>query len=168
MKLPHVKPLVSDSEIAFQRVRYVSISVGNMAEKLMERLAEITAVEARVLLAIGEIPDSTATEISQKVSLTPVQVGRCISRLRSVNLVAAQPSLTDGRAVRLTLTAEGRKRHAIVYQISISVQQWAIRDLEPDVWAEFSRTLDILVASSQFSEEDVAELESRVTRRIGE
>ncbi len=165
-KSASLDPAISDSEIEFHRVRLVSISVGNMAEKLMERLASITAMEARVLLAIGELADPTATEVSQRASLTPVQVGRCISRLKSIKLVTARPSPTDGRAYRLLLTAEGKQRYAIAHQVSLSVQQWAIRDLEPGAWRAFSKTLDLLVASSQFSEADVSELESQVVQRI--
>lgn len=159
MKFTSVDSTPYDGDIAFFRVRLVSISVSNMAEKLMERLAQITALEARVLLAIGDAPGSTATEISLQTSLTPVQVGRCISRLKAIKLIVAHPCLLDGRAYKLLLTTEGKQRHAIAHHVSVVVQHWAIRRLQPAAWHEFSRTLDVLVESSRFSEEDVAKLE---------
>ena len=89
----------------------------NLAEKLTTRMVGLSVLESRVLLNVHAHPLSTPTEISARIMLTPVQVGRCVARLSQLALVSISAHVADGRSIQLKLTKKGcqgacdRRRH---------------------------------------------------------
>lgn len=68
---------------------------------------EISRVEASVLGAVAEQPQRV-TALAEREGLTQPAITRLVDRLRARGWVAREPDPDDGRAVLVTLTAEGR------------------------------------------------------------
>jgi DNA-binding MarR family transcriptional regulator len=102
--------------------------------------------------------DPTAAEVSTRINLTPVQVGRCVAKLKTAGLIKASVDVNDGRASRLSLQPKGTEVEALANKISTAVQRWAIRDLSAAEWKIFNSLLDRLLTSSQYTESDAVDL----------
>lgn len=63
--------------------------------------------EAHAVLALSAGAPLTQTELAQQIRLTKSTVSRLVSNLQSRGWVQRGPDGTDGRAVRLSLTAAG-------------------------------------------------------------
>ena len=148
--------------VNFQRVRAIALEIGGLAERVMARKVGLPVSEARVLAAIAEYPGSIASDIATRIALTPVQVGRSLSKLKSLDLVRTEVDLADARALRLWLQPAGLEAQARAAAVTQAVQHWAVRKLDPEQWAQFDQLLDLLLASARFNEADVAALEAQV------
>ncbi len=153
------------NDLGLQRIRAIAVSAGNLAEKLMARRVGISVAEARVLRALHDFPSSTASEIAARILLTPVQVGRCVARLRKMALLSVEPHVIDGRAMHLELTSRGKQAHVVASEVTSAVQAWTIRDLTPDEWSALDAILTTLERSTNYSESDVTLLVSTMTAK---
>lgn len=149
-------------------MRLIAIGVGQFAERLLSREVGLSVSDSRVLSAIAAVPDSTATEVSVRISMTPVQVGRCVAKLKSAGLVQASSDVNDARASRLSLTLKGREVETFANEIADAVQHWAIRDLSPEEWKVLDGFLDRLLKSSKYTEVDAVNLMALVCRPLAD
>jgi DNA-binding MarR family transcriptional regulator len=145
-------------ELAAYRVRRIAESILGMAEELFARHLGIRALEWRVLVKLAEAPGSISTEIGRDMLLTPVQTGRCLQKLREVNMVVAMPDPDDGRATRYTLTNPGRRAQEAGTRIVLEVQRHALRDFSAVEIVALNNLLERLMASSSYDEDDVERL----------
>lgn len=150
----HQMPPIVRSQIELQRLRQLALSIGKVAEHVYARCTRLSTEDARIVAVLHERPYSTATEIAKLTLLTPVQVGRRISRLRKLQYLVSEMDPLDGRAIRLRLSAEGERIHHQSREITTTVQAWAIRDLSDEEWQAFSNTLDKLLASMAAESQD--------------
>ncbi len=153
------------NDLGLQRIRAIAVSAGNLAEKLMARRVGISVAEARVLRALHDFPSSTASEIAARILLTPVQVGRCVARLKKMALLSVEPHILDGRAMHLELTPRGLQAHVVASEVTSAVQAWTIRDLTANEWSSLDAILTKLERSTNYSEADVKSLVSTMTAR---
>ena len=142
------------SNIDLQRLRHVALSIGQIADTVSRRSMSMSTEDIRILSALHDHPESTATEIAKLTLLTPVQVGRRVSRLKKVGHIVAKADCMDGRAIRLSLSPQGLQAWARTKLITQTIQAWAIRDITDAEWDEFSRTLNKLLASLNASEQE--------------
>lgn len=155
------------SPIELQRLRQFALSIGKVAEKISERSIGLSIEDARIVDVLHQHPYSTATEIAKLTLLTPVQVGRRISRLRKMHYLITEADRLDARAIRLRLSPEGERICQRSRDITANIQAWAIRDLTNEEWEVFSRILDKLLASVADKDQErhvselIAQLDSR-------
>lgn len=142
------------SNIELQRLRQVALSIGQVADTVNRRCIGLSTEDVRIVSALHSHPESTATEIAKLTLLTPVQVGRRVSRLKAAGYIAAKVDCLDARAVLLCLSVEGRRVYEKTKTITENIQAWAIRDITDDEWSAFSSTLDKLLASVNSDEQE--------------
>lgn len=154
------------SNIELQRLRQLALSIGTVANRVTATCMGLSTEDVRIVGTLHAHPGSTATEVAKQTFLTPVQVGRRILRLKKLNYLVGEVDPLDARAVRLRLSPEGERAFEQSHDITLGIQSWAIRDLEDDEWAVFSRILDKLLASAtaQSHEKQAAELIAQLKR----
>ena len=94
-----------------------SRSIDDVAEALPARVAVLTRlflkrtrisrIEAGVLAAVADGPQRI-TELAEREGCTQPAITRLVDRLQTRGWVVREPDRADGRAVLVTLTAEGR------------------------------------------------------------
>jgi DNA-binding MarR family transcriptional regulator len=140
------------------RIRRVAESILDLAEELFARHLDIRVLDWRVLVKLADAPGSIPTEIGRDMLLTPVQTGRCLQKLRDLNLVVAVPDPSDGRATRYTLTKPGRNAYEAGMKIVLEVQTFALRDMSAVETVALNGLLDRLITSTAYSPADVERL----------
>ena len=82
-----------------------------MSQELYQSGCGLSLPESRCLAAIGSSPGNlTVNEVAFETNLDKAQVSRTVKTLVDRGLVSKRPCPVDGRAVLLTVTADGRQR----------------------------------------------------------
>jgi DNA-binding MarR family transcriptional regulator len=81
--------------------------MGQAFSKELKRF-QITLTEWRVLVALYHLPDQRLSDLAAHTSTEPSTLSRVVDGLLQRGLVARDRSGDDGRALALSLTAEGR------------------------------------------------------------
>jgi DNA-binding MarR family transcriptional regulator len=165
MHKPPTRASKGQTDLRLHRIRAVAVASGSLAERLLLRRVGISVAESRVLRALNEHPGSTAAEVGSSILLTPVQVGRCVARLRKLKLVRSAPHAIDGRAMELSLTQRGEEAHVAAAEITSVIQYWTIRNLNCEEWSALDALLDKLVRSTEYAERDIDELVSSLSAK---
>jgi DNA-binding MarR family transcriptional regulator len=79
------------------------------ASARMARTLGITGQQRMTLRVIGRFPGITAGDLSDRLCVDAATVSTALARLEKKKLVTRQRDATDGRRVRVLLTAAGRK-----------------------------------------------------------
>ena len=82
--------------------RFWTREIGLLQEGLLDMPHSLT--EARVIYELGQVPETTATELAQVLDLDPGHLSRVLSGLAASGLVARKRSPDDGRRQLLSLT----------------------------------------------------------------
>jgi DNA-binding MarR family transcriptional regulator len=90
--------------------RFWTREIGLLGEGLLETPHSLT--EARVIYELGQVPETTASALTQVLALDAGHLSRVLARLESQGLVARRRSPADGRAQLVWLAAAGRAAFA--------------------------------------------------------
>lgn len=90
--------------------RFYTEKIGVLSERLYD--SAFSLAEARIIYELAHLPQASAAELSQKLSLDPGFVSRILRRLSERKLVSRTVSEHDGRRIDLGLTADGRQAFA--------------------------------------------------------
>ena len=85
--------------------RFYTRRLGVLREGLLG--SPLSLAEARLLFEINAQGETTAAALCQALDLDPGHVSRLLAKLAGRDLLAKQPSTTDGRQVQVSLTADG-------------------------------------------------------------
>ena len=85
--------------------RFWTREIGLLQEGLLDMPHSLT--EARVIYELGQVPETTATELVQVLDLDPGHLSRVLSGLAASGLVARKRAPDDGRRQLLSLTRAG-------------------------------------------------------------
>ncbi len=68
----------------------------------------ISMSEWRLILVLGQYPESTATELMRYTAMNKVRVSRAVKSLTEKQLISAKSHARDGRSRSLSLTSSGQ------------------------------------------------------------
>ncbi len=98
-----------DPDLTRQLDRLVVGSVAITARAIADAGADLTFVQWRVLLVVGEGPDgATVGEVAARIGSNQSPASRLIARMKGRGLLQSAKADPDGRVTRITLTAAGR------------------------------------------------------------
>jgi DNA-binding MarR family transcriptional regulator/GNAT superfamily N-acetyltransferase len=100
---------VSSSTVATLRAfnRFHTRLVGALDQCILDSPHSLT--ESRILFEIAHADALTAAELAKDLRLDPAYLSRALRKLAAAKLIDKRPSLTDGRALTLRLTRQGRR-----------------------------------------------------------
>jgi DNA-binding MarR family transcriptional regulator len=131
------------------------ISVSRLARRLRaERVArgvgtELSDTQLAALAALERHDEMTPGELAEHEKVQPPSMTRVIAALQERGLVTRAPHPTDGRQVKLTVTAQGRE---LVQQSRRLREAWLaqrLRELSPQERAALRAAAPILQRLSQ-------------------
>src|SRR4051794_19143728 len=77
--------------------------------KRMGKTLGVTGPQRLVIRVLGQLPDATASQISDILGLHPSTLTGVLSRLEREKLIQRRPDAVDRRRVRFRLTPGGRR-----------------------------------------------------------
>jgi DNA-binding MarR family transcriptional regulator/GNAT superfamily N-acetyltransferase len=100
---------VASSTVATFRAfnRFHTRLVGALDHRILDSPHSLT--ESRILFEIAHADALTAADLAKDLRLDPAYLSRALSKLAAAKLIDKKPSLTDGRALTLRLTRQGRR-----------------------------------------------------------
>lgn len=128
--------------------RTVVASVAITARVLAEVAPELTFIQWRVLVVVGEAPEGIAVgAIAAELGARMAATSRLIGRLRTRGLVATTKDTADARVTLVRLTRQGEDlRHAVVERrrtlLAWAVQQGGLTVADAPVAARLARVLE--------------------------
>jgi DNA-binding MarR family transcriptional regulator len=124
----------------------------DVQSKRMARDLGVTGPQRLVIRVVGQVPDSTATEISEVLGLHPSTLTGVLSRLEAQGMLQRRVDDEDRRRQRFRLTPAGRRidreRRGTV---EAAVRRALVR-AEPAMVERTEQMLALLVAELQRSE----------------
>lgn len=111
--------LESDEVEAWEGLLYVYVSVMRELESRFPREAGLSLRDFDVLATVAESPGRSLrmSDLARNVILSPSRLTRLVQKVEERGLVSREPDATDGRAVTVRLTSEGRLRHRAATRI---------------------------------------------------
>lgn len=108
--------------------RIVVASVAITARVLAEVAPDLTFLQWRVLVVLGEAPDGVAVSaIAAELGGRLAAASRLIGRMRARGLVATEKDATDARVTIVRLTETGAELRAAVVQRRWATLAWAVQ-----------------------------------------
>ena len=92
--------------------RFYTQHIGVLHEGLLESAFSLT--EARVVYELAQVDETTARDLCRQLALDAGYLSRILRRLRQSGVVGRVRSTDDGRRMRLSLTAKGRRAFAVI------------------------------------------------------
>ncbi|QOT77969.1 MarR family winged helix-turn-helix transcriptional regulator [Cupriavidus basilensis] len=139
-------PKLSLSDFATYRLhRIVKQFDRGIAQAYSETLG-LSLSEARTLAAIGEFGPFLVIDLARFANLDKSQASRAADHLIKQGLVRREPSPTDGRAVLISLSAEGKPLFEKIMRIAASRHETLVSALSPKERAVMERALGKLLA----------------------
>jgi DNA-binding MarR family transcriptional regulator len=139
--------------------------LGALVTALGDRMATAVAAEAgqhggtpAALVQLAEHPGLTIDELRRRLALSHSTVVRLVDRLVARELVARTPHERDARAVRLTLTAEGRAAASSVAAARLGVLRAALAELPAELPGELERVAETVLLALPRSADDSSQI----------
>ena len=133
--------------------------VGALVLTLSDVLLKVTQVEAPAnisaagLTLIGHIPGISIRALSLGLGLSHAGTVRLVDRMSADGLVERARSETDGRAVALYLTIDGKKREQMIHKSRRAALSTAMSSLSRDEYASLAQISEKLITSILKDEE---------------
>lgn len=142
-------PKLSLSDFATYRLhRIVKQFDRGIAQAYSEALG-LSLSEARTLAAIGEFGPFLVIDLARFANLDKSQASRAADHLIKQGLVRREPSPTDGRAVLISLSAEGKPLFEKIMRIASSRHETLMSALSPQERAVMELALGKLLAQAE-------------------
>jgi DNA-binding MarR family transcriptional regulator len=97
----------------------------------------LTIPEWRVMAVLGGSPGLSAREVATRTAMDKVQVSRAVETLMRARRVARTEDATDGRILRLSLTAKGRAIYDEVVPLALHLEDVFLSALKPEERRQF-------------------------------
>jgi DNA-binding MarR family transcriptional regulator len=91
----------------------------------------------RVMAVLGGSPGRSAREVAARTAMDKVQVSRAVETLMRAKRVARSEDATDGRILRLSLTAKGRAIYDEVVPLALHLEDVFLSALKPEERRQF-------------------------------
>ena len=111
-----------------------------IARHYSDRFA-LTIPEWRAMAVLGGTAGLSAREVAERTAMDKVQVSRAIESLMRAGRVQREADASDGRVMRLSLTARGRAIYDEVVPLALDLEQIFLSTLT----AQERRTLESLL-----------------------
>lgn len=124
----------------------LAVMAGQVSREFSCRYEErfgLSRSEWRVLAHLARSGTASVREIHAEADLDKSRVSRAASRLEASGLVEKRGHPTDGRLIRLSLTAAGRETMAELALMAAAYQDELVARIGPD-WEEVSGLIDRL------------------------
>lgn len=128
----------------------------------------IGVLEWRVLAHVAGISPCSAREITEGMAVDKGVISRTLWRLEKLALIAIEPDPTDGRAMVISLTAEGVSVHASLLPHARRRQASLLRDMTPDERRSLWLLLDKLTRTARTLVEEEAHIRRASRRKAAE
>jgi DNA-binding MarR family transcriptional regulator len=102
---------------------------------------ELTIPEWRAMAVLGGTSGLSAREVAERTAMDKVQVSRAIESLMRARRVQREADASDGRVMRLSLTAKGRAIYDEVVPLALHLEALFLSALTP----QERRTLEMLM-----------------------
>jgi DNA-binding MarR family transcriptional regulator len=112
-----------------------------IARQYSDRFA-LTIPEWRAMAVLGGAEGLSARDVAERTAMDKVQVSRAIESLMRARRVQRQADASDGRIMRLSLTAKGRAIYDEVVPLALHLEELFLSALS----AQERRALDALLA----------------------
>ncbi len=135
----------------YERLRYTILAAQREGDRrLTEALRDVglTTSQAEVLRVLEDQGPMTLRELGEYLICERGSPSRLVKTLIAAQLVAVSPDETDGRAMRLTLTARGNRLTARVRAVEIEFYAALRRSLSTQCAEEISSVLGGLIAGT--------------------
>jgi DNA-binding MarR family transcriptional regulator len=112
--------------------RLVTGAVAITARATSGRSSELTILQWRVLVIVGEEPGgATVTQVANRIGSQRSPTSRLVTRLRRRDLVAVARDETDHRVTRVTLTTAGQALRSTVIADRRAQLDELVREISP-------------------------------------
>ncbi len=91
------------------RLSLLSNRVSEAIANSYRQTYQISMSEWRLILILGQYPNSTATELMEYTAMDKVRVSRAVKRLIEKQLISSKSHASDGRSRSLCLTPSGEE-----------------------------------------------------------
>lgn len=114
-----------------------------VAQSYKDRFA-LSITEWRIMAVLGECPNASADEISNKTQIEKSLISRAISKLLKRNLIHREISKEDKRRSHIQLTEMGFEVYSQIVPLSLEYEEQLMSCLDDDEKAQLSRLIDRL------------------------
>ena len=114
---------------------------GAIARQYSDRFG-LSIPEWRTMAVLGGTPGLSARDVAERTAMDKVQVSRAVESLMRAKRVQRQSDASDGRVMRLSLTARGRAIYDEVVPLALRLESVFLSALT----AEERRQFDALLA----------------------
>ncbi len=127
------------------RLSLLSNRVSEAIANSYRQTYQISMSEWRLILILGQYPNSTATELMEYTAMDKVRVSRAVKRLIEKQLISARSHASDGRSRRLYLTTSGEGVRTDVIPKARICEAELITSLKAEEVKVFSKLIDKLL-----------------------
>lgn len=142
---------------------FMHVLMGHVEDAGLQILAdnELTFSQARVIMALGKLPEPTPiNELANRINLSVASAGRNVEQLVQTGIVDRVEDDADRRIKRVSLSAKGRDLISDLMASKRSQALAVLNQLEPDdrvrLLAAFTPVIARFGATECFSEEITA------------
>jgi DNA-binding MarR family transcriptional regulator/GNAT superfamily N-acetyltransferase len=138
---------VSPSTVATVRAfnRFHTRLVGALDQRILDSPHSLT--ESRILFEIAHADALTAADLAKDLRLDPAYLSRALRKLGAAKLIEKKPSLTDGRALTLRLTKQGRRAFDALDRASSAEARALLQPLSAVARARVASAMTAIMAS---------------------
>lgn len=104
------------------RLSVVANRASRALATLYDREFGLSIPEWRVVAVLGRFAPLSSNEIVEKTAMDKATISRAVARLVKAKLVARSPHQSDGRLLRLALSAAGRDVHARIAKLALGFE----------------------------------------------
>jgi DNA-binding MarR family transcriptional regulator len=123
------------------RLSLAANAVSQAIARAYERPFRLKVHEWRLIAVLGEGGELTQQELVGRTKMDKVTVSRAAQALERRRLLLRVPHAEDGRSLRLSLTAEGRRVYACVAPSTLELESEVLGGLTARDVAELKATL---------------------------
>lgn len=131
------------------RLSITSNAVSLVIAQSYEERFDLKMHEWRVIAVLAQDGGLTQQQIVGRTKMDKVTVSRAAQVLEQRKLLRREPNVEDGRALCLSLTAEGKRLHSRVGPVALELEQQILSGLHPDEIEDLKRALRKLEAAAE-------------------
>lgn len=114
------------------RLFVLASRISQSLAKHYEERFHVSRPEWRIIAVLGEKPNLSAAQVSDRTAMDKVAVSRAVSKLLSVDLLQRNFSKQDKRRSELSLSAEGKEVYQQIAPIALKYEQMILDQLSSE------------------------------------
>lgn len=143
------KPILKLNGFLPYRLSVISNRISSAIAARYQESFSITLPEWRIMAILGETPDLSAAQVSEKTAMDKVAVSRAVSRLLEAGYVERYFSKDDKRRSVLTLSADGSAIYGQVVPMASAYERDLLKSLTEAEQLQLHELLDKLETASK-------------------